>query len=467
MTATATRGFHAPARAAAAVTPQPLSGGRTLLLVLLALLYPWHIALWATSYTGKDPVIPHGGLNVSLGDSVIAIIAIVLVLQAAVGRVRLPRYALHAGLWLLAAAISTTANAISPAVYFAIRDSVTGLVKISAAIFWMIAVFWLLQDSFPRRFFQLAGLSVLAATGFAFQSVFENIFLGRERAFGPFQNANIYGNYVVLNLFLAIGIDRFLGAGAPGTNLRPATRAVLRPLVRYVSITLLLLGLLATGSRGAIVGLLAGLIPALPWRQVKRMSRRGLVAAVLGIAVFVPALDWYFSQNPFVVTRMTQTAEGRGPNVAERLELWQGAVQAFSENPVVGIGYTQFPNYAEHEPNLRATLTHQTYLAAAAELGIVGLCALMWLLLSVIVDSWRAQDRNGPYVGVAHACCGFVVAACTQGLFNNVQQERSLWIVFGIVAALIFYLRHPRVPSVTPLAHSSAGRGRLRLTTPV
>ena len=156
-----------PVRAAGVATPQRSGGGRTLLIVLLSLVYPWHVALWATSYTGKAPVIPHGGLNVSLGDSVIAIIGLILVLQAAVGAIRLPRYTLHAFVWLVVAAISTTANALMPAVYFAMRDSEMGLVKIIAAMLWMVAVFWLLQDSFPRRFLQLAGLSVLVAAGFA------------------------------------------------------------------------------------------------------------------------------------------------------------------------------------------------------------------------------------------------------------------------------------------------------------
>jgi O-antigen ligase len=416
------------------------------LIVALAALYPWHIALFATSFTGKDPVIPHGGLNISLGDSVIIIISVILVLQAGVGRVRLPRYTRPAALWLLATAISVTVNAVTPDVYFAMRDSVMGLVKITAAMMWMVAVFWLLQDSFPRRFLQLAGTSVAMACYFAVESVIENVFQGRERAFGPFENANLYGNYVVLNLFLAIAIDRFLGDGAAGTNLRPATRAFWRSLVRYGAVTLLLLGLLATGSRGAIVGFLAGLIPALPWAHLKRVSWRGIVAAVFGVMVLVPALVWYFDQNPYVVSRVEATAEGRGPNVEERFELWEGAVHAFSSSPLVGIGYSQFPNWAEHEPGLRATVTHNTYLATASELGILGLLALGWLLITVLLDSWRIQDKA--FVGLAHGCCGFVFAACTQGLFNNVQQERSLWIVFGIIAALIFHLQRRRL--VTP-----------------
>ena len=433
------------------LAPRSLRG---VLILLLAALYPWHIALWATSYTGKDPVIPHGGLNVSLGDSVIAIVGVTLLLQAAVGRLRLPRYTLHASLWLLAAAISTTVNALAPGVYFALRDSLMGLVKIGAAMMWMIAVFWLLQDNLPKRILQLVGLSVIAGVGFAIEAIIENVFFGVQRSFGPFQNANIFGNYLVLNLFFAIALDRFLG-GPAGLAFRPTVRAGIRGALRYGAVTLLLLGLLASGSRGAIAGFVAGLIPAVPWARISHISLRGIVTAVLGIIVLTAALDWYLAQNPFVVSRFTQTAEGRGPNVEERFELWQAAEQAFSQNPVVGLGYTQFPNYAGLEPDLRATVTHQTYLATAAELGVVGLVTLGWLLISVIRDSWRVRDKF--YLGFAHGCCGFVVAACTQGLFNNVQQERSLWITFGIVAAVIAQIQYA---SHRELALQRGGRRR-------
>ncbi len=420
-------------------------GGRArpVLIVLLALLYPWHFAVWATSYTGKNPTIPHGGLNLSLGDSMIALIGVVLLLQLAGGRVRLPRYALQTFVWFTVAAVSVTVSALSPAFFFELHDSEVGLVKILAAATWMIAVFWLLEDSFPQRFLLLGGSSVLAATGFAVASVIENVFLGIERPFGPFQNANIYGNYLMLNVFLAIGIDRLLGQPAGRVAVRPAVRRALRLAIRFGAVTILILGLLATGSRGAMVGFGIGLLLAVPWGAVKRLSLRGTVAFAVGALVLALALSWYLGRNPYVVTRWSQTAAGQGPNVEERFALWEGALQAFSEHPVLGIGYAQFPNYAGHQPYLRATVTHQTYLATAAELGAPGLLALLWLLLSVILDSWRVKDRA--FVGVAHACCGFVVAASTQGLFNNVQQERSLWIVFGMVAALIAYLRTSRV----------------------
>ncbi len=291
-------------------------GGRArpVLIVLLALLYPWHFAVWATSYTGKNPTIPHGGLNLSLGDSMIALIGVVLLLQLAGGRVRLPRYALQTFVWFTVAAVSVTVSALSPAFFFELHDSEVGLVKILAAATWMIAVFWLLEDSFPQRFLLLGGSSVLAATGFAVASVIENVFLGIERPFGPFQNANIYGNYLMLNVFLAIGIDRLLGQPAGRVAVRPAVRRALRLAIRFGAVTILILGLLATGSRGAMVGFGIGLLLAVPWGAVKRLSLRGTVAFAVGALVLALALSWYLGRNPYVVTRWSQTAAGQGPN---------------------------------------------------------------------------------------------------------------------------------------------------------
>lgn len=412
--------------------------------VLLALLYPWHFAVWAKTYTGTSPPIPHGGLNVSLGDGVVFLIGVVLLLRLATGRsVPLPRYALQAFVWFAIAVASVTVNTLSPGFFFELRVSVIGLTKMLGAGAWMIAVFWLLRESFPRRFLALAGASVLAATAFAVGSIIQNVFWGIERTFGPFENANIYGNYLMLNVFLAVGIDRFLGTAPEGVTVGRWARRLVRPLLRFGAVTVLFLGLLATGSRGALVGFFAGLIPAIPWAALRRTRLRGALALAGGALVLGLALWWYLAQDPYVVKRWTLTAQGEGPNVEERYALWQGALQAFSEHPILGLGYAQYPNYAEHQVGLRATVAHQTYLATAAELGVFGFLALVWLLVSVIWDSWRVKDRR--FVGVAHACCGFVVAACTQGLFNNVQQERSLWLTFAVIAALLVHINRTQV----------------------
>ena len=108
------------------------------------------------------------------------------------------------------------------------------------------------------------------------------------------------------------------------------------------------------------------------------------------------ALGWFFSHHPFLVNRM-EAVSATDPNVTSRFALWRAARHAFYAHPVFGIGYGQFPGYGAREEGLGqlAAVSHQTYLSAAAELGILGLFALLWLLLSVMRDAWRASARTG------------------------------------------------------------------------
>jgi O-antigen ligase len=204
-----------------------------------------------------------------------------------------------------------------------------------------------------------------------------------------------------------------------------------------VTLALLFLGLLSTGSRGALVGLAAGLVMRGQWAP-KRLTPSGVVALIFGTLMVAGAAVWYLDQQPLVMHRIDTTVEGAGPNIAGREELWEAAREAFYGHPVFGLGYGQFPEYMDSTRGL-LQVAHQTYLTAAAELGLFGLIALLWLLSSVVRDTFGL--RLAPGRAVAASLRGFVVATGVQGLFTNVDQFRALWIVIGLVAALKLFDR--------------------------
>jgi O-antigen ligase len=369
---------------------------RTLLIWVLATLYPFHHVL--------------GGLNVnvSMGDGVVALIALMVVFHFAAGAVPVPRYGLQAAALFLGVAT------------------------------WMIAVFWLVSDEFPRRFVQWATTSLLLGTGFAIWTVIENVVLhAASRPSGPFDNPNLYANYLALNVFLALGLSRLLSEQWSGVSLSPRARGRVQTVLRVVVLPVLVLGLLSTGSRGGLLGFLVGLAMAVRWRLPHITVRRAAAFAVSAV-ILGGALGWFFSHHPFLVNRM-EAVSVTDPNVTSRFALWSAARHAFYANPVFGIGYGQFPGYGAHVEGLGAlaAVSHQTYLSAAAELGILGLGALLWLLVSVIRDAWRMSARTGSMVPRAFG--GFVMATAVQGFFNNVDQFRSLWITFGLAAAAMAY----------------------------
>ena len=79
-------------------------------------------------------------------------------------------------------------------------------------------------------------------------------------------------------------------------------------------------------------------------------------------------------------------------------------------------------------------VTHETYLSFAAELGLIGLVLFVSMIAAVLVSSLRWRLTIGD--GLSTMAFAFVLAACVQAFFNNVDQFRSLWIAIGLVAAI-------------------------------
>jgi putative inorganic carbon (hco3(-)) transporter len=401
---------------------------KSVLAVALAVLYPFH------TYVAN--------VNVSAGDGVVALIGAILMFRFAAGRVALPRYTVHAfALWLVII-LSLTVNSLVPSGFFGLVAGAVEVGKYLAAVAWMIALYWLLSGQLPRRLVVFAAASVIMASWFAAGTVYSNLFLHEQRPTGPFENPNIYGNYLVLNFFLALAAANVLAEDRGGrlTHSSVLLRSA-RPVALLVALPVLSVGILATGSRGTLVGLVAGLLVGLRLRPPTAFGPRKLLAGLVGGVALLVAVAWFLEHHPYLLARLGRTGS-TDPNVEHRLALWRAALDAWYAHPLLGIGYGQFTSYAGYLRLWKAQVAHQTYLSMAAELGLLGLSVFLWLLRSVIRDSWRARPVVGSRLG--RLFCGFVVATSVQGFFTNVDQFRSLWIIFGAVAALLVYARGAR-----------------------
>ncbi len=395
------------------------TGGRAwplLLITIIAVLYPFEYDTGLTNY--------------SLGDPVVGPVALFVVLQSLVRPVRWPRYVVQLLALVLVAIASSLANAFSPAIYFSAPSALGETAKLFSAGLWMCVTFWLLADDFSRRFYQLACSSAVLATGFAISSLWVTV---REtsdyRPTGPFGNTNLYASYLCLNVFLVLGAREALEQlRRTGRRLPPLLRW-LGSLLGPVMLPLLLLGILATASRGAMVGCVAGLVLSGALRL--RIPRARLAAVVGGLVLLGMTGAWYVRQQPLVLRRLESTAEGSGPNIENRLELWRAGREAFTTHPILGVGYGQLRNYVELATGNNKPV-HQTFISMGAELGVAGLLAFVWLLVAVVRDTMPARSPRNPEV--ARACRGFVIAIITQGLFTNVQHSRALWMIIGVIA---------------------------------
>lgn len=384
---------------------QPGSVAGLALASALFVLYPFHTVLREGSVV----------LNLSIGDPVVALIG-VLWLVGGVGSRTLPRYAAVASWLVLAAIASLVAVVLAEPAYVSTVRGVLALAKLVGAIAWLIAVYALYREFGIHVLRAALVVSIAVATLVSIWSLARTFFLigGFDRASGPFENPNLFGNYLVLHVFLALSLL--------GTRWDDRRRRRLYAL----PIVLLLIALVSTGSRGSILGLLGGLaavsVVAVWTRRSITLTRRSVGAAV-GAAILAVAVPAIFA--PSVVGRFVGSR-----NVDIRLRLWEASFEALQSNPLLGIGYGQMHTY------LAGTIgeyrgTHNVYLLVGGEMGLVGLVVLFGLIGLVARDAIRLGRREGALIFLF----GAFVAMLVQGFVTDVDTFRSFWILLGVLAA--------------------------------
>jgi O-antigen ligase len=396
---------------------RPRWGMRESLLAALAIAYPFHY------YIGSA-----GGVtDVSLGDAVVGLAVLGFFLSLLWDRIAFPRYIIPVAVFMLVALASLIypLMRVEPAPAFLdLQPGVLEIVKVAGSAAWMLGIYALLRRAPIAGMRVFVTVSVLVASAFALGTILQSLTEAKTRPSGPFENENLYANYLALNVFLAAMLARLHELdGARGTRV---------PL--WLATPILLVGILATGSRGALLGSVLAYPLILRWRRPSMVSGRRLAAAVLAVGLSGWGLVAFWQANPFIAWRISTIVSGQGPNIQERSHLWEMAIEAFASSPVLGIGYHQFPQYAEAVYGWKNQVAHNTYLTMAAELGGIGLIAFAWLFVPVIRDAVRIS--RGAAFSVGRPVLAIVAATLIQGFVANVEHYRSLWIAMGLLAGI-------------------------------
>lgn len=196
----------------------------------------------------------------------------------------------------------------------------------------------------------------------------------------------------------------------------------------WITVPLIFLGVLATGSRGGTLGAGAGLVWLLAiWlRQVGLFTWRRLIAVGL-VGVGLVAL--------LLLTPPGREGAGRvfGAShlfmVDDRLELWQDSWMLYQQSPWIGIGPGMFATLRETVLGRENKNAHNEYLTALTEQGPVGLVAILALLGTALGYAWRHSPRNPGAV----AGGGIMAHSVVHGFVSNVFQLRLFWIGFALI----------------------------------
>lgn len=239
-----------------------------------------------------------------------------------------------------------------------------------------------------RDAFALLTLVAAASCGYG---LWQHAVQGAARAHAWFETPNLMAAFVNLALIPMSVL----------TLLRKRTASVL------VAVALMWAGLLATLSRGGLLGALGGvaaaalLVIGTGWRP----SARALAA--LGIAIslgygftrFAPVLlvDRGGPHNGPVVSR--PTTEERNDSAQARLQLYAMALGGIATHPLLGSGYLSFGRLVQREranlpayaPGTATSFVHDDYLQVLLELGMFGLLPFLGITCLPLLLAYRRK----------------------------------------------------------------------------
>ncbi len=191
--------------------------------------------------------------------------------------------------------------------------------------------------------------------------------------------------------------------------------------------------LVRTHAVGAWLGLAAGLI-ALGFGAAQHRT------AWVGLGGLAAIGGWFGSKFSIVDIGLT-----------DRWVMWQAAIRMIQDRPVIGHGVNTFmANYlrywvgGERQPRY----AHNCYLQVAAETGLLGLAAFLWLLGAIGwciargVQRAKGADRT-LLLGLAVGLAAFVAQAAIDTNFYALRQAALFWSLAGLALGLSERIQSP------------------------
>jgi O-antigen ligase len=251
---------------------------------------------------------------------------------------------------------------------------------------------------------------IVLEQGFAADSVL--------RATGTYLHPNNLALYLVRAFILVCGIV-LLSRGSSPNRLLIGVSVVIG------------LALLATLSRGALLGAIVGLLIIAGFSE-----KRSVILAVASTAIALPAAFFLFARERFV--------GGGSSGIGEtRLKIWSSSIDMIRDYPVSGIGLDQFlyqhnPRYIDPSVWSERYISHphNIVLDSWLSLGIGGLL-ILGLAVGLLFRQLRRQYQERALVApVLVAATATLSAGLAHGLVDNGYFLPDLAVYTWILIAL-------------------------------
>ncbi|MFC4278737.1 O-antigen ligase family protein [Achromobacter aloeverae] len=250
---------------------------------------------------------------------------------------------------------------------------------------------------------------------------------------------------------------------SPWPRAEALLKAVACPLAIYA------VWLSQTRSSWILLGILA-LVVLLENTHWRRRAKLGFAAATLALLAAGAAFSWHSPDSRMsAVWSDVQHYEhqDRDTSVGIRMQLWHASWLMFKENPLLGVGPSQFrAELARFEKQGIVTPAvvegygepHNDFLNALAGYGLLGffsVCALYLLPSAVFLKRLRAPDitvRTAARIGLLFTW-GYACFSVTEMMFRNMRSVP----IYAITLVILHALASPRPERLTAPVRPAGG----------
>lgn len=204
-----------------------------------------------------------------------------------------------------------------------------------------------------------------------------------------------------------------------------------RKLAMLVMPASAVIGAVASSSRGAqlAVAAVAG------WMVMMSPHRVRMAAAVVPLS----ALGWLMMPAE-QLARMD--AIGSDETSMQRLTVWRYGIDMAKDNPILGIGYANWGPYVERFHPPPHLLSHNIFIEAVSELGLIGLFSFIALIVVTFIMNRRSRKmaarlQDGDFLRyAAFGLDGSLIGYVVSGLFVTVLYYPFFWVNLALTVSV-------------------------------
>ncbi len=211
--------------------------------------------------------------------------------------------------------------------------------------------------------------------------------------------------------------------------------------VRWYRLALALIGagcifvLFATGVRAGLLALGGGWLTVILLTRRMPHSGRILKIGTLAAAVLLALVVFVSPMRARLDPELLRTDLA----VTSRLDIWQAALSAVAERPVLGLGpdnfvaaYPSRRNEASIKTGELQNSPHDVWLYAATSAGSLGLASLVLLVTLAFIRSWRLAGDDHPAAIAAVPLAAYLGQALVN--VNDIAVDWIFWTSLGVIA---------------------------------